>query len=157
MLVLAPVALLLLLPAALGLDRYVVTDPSMDGSLGRGSIVLARDVPPADLRVGDVITVPRPGHSGDERVNRRIVTIRDGVATVASDHGTADASTVRLTASSYSRIWLGVPWVGYPFVVDGGMAVLSAVALAALVVALAAGRRSPPKGVRQSRPRLSVG
>ena len=157
MLVLAPVVLLLLLPAALGLDRYVVTDASMDGSLGRGSVALARDVPPSDLQVGDVINVRSHGQHGD-RVNRRIVAIRDGAATVAADDGSVDPMTVSLTGpSSYSRIWLGVPWIGYPFVVDGGWAVLAAVALAALLLAIAMGRRSQPKPVRQPRPRLSVG
>ena len=39
----------------------------MDGSLGRGSVVLARDVPPTDLRVGDVITFLPPGADPDER------------------------------------------------------------------------------------------
>jgi len=157
MLVLAPVVLLLLLPAALGLDRYVVTDASMDGSLGRGSVALARDVPPSDLQVGDVINVRSHGQHGD-RVNRRIVAIRDGAATVAADDGSVDPMTVSLTGpSSYSRIWLGVPWIGYPFVVDGGWAVLAAVALAALLLAIAMGRRGQPKPVRQPRPRLSVG
>ena len=157
MLVLAPVVLLVLLPAALGLDRYVVTDPSMDGSLGRGSVALARDVPPSDLRVGDVINVRAPGPHGD-RVNRRIVEISGGTAMVASDDGSTDPMRVSLTGpTSYSRIWLGVPWIGYPFVVDGGWAVLAAVALAALIMALAMGRRGQPKPVRQPRPRLSVG
>ena len=157
MLVLAPVVLLLLLPAALGLDRYVVTDSSMDGSLGRGSVALARDVPPSDLRVGDVISLRAPGHHGD-RVNRRIVAISDGAATVAPDDGSADRTTISLTGpSSYSRIWLGVPWIGYPFVVDGGWALLAAVAFAALILAIAMGRRGHPRPVRQPRPRLSVG
>ncbi len=63
-----------------GLDRYVVTDRSMDGSLARGSVVLAREVPTADLEVGDVITFRSAGaRSSDERVTRRIVAIEDGV------------------------------------------------------------------------------
>ena len=70
LLVLAPVVLLVLLPAVLGLQRYVVTDRSMDGVPGRGSVVLAREVPAADLEVGDVITFRlRRTASSDERVH----------------------------------------------------------------------------------------
>ena len=58
--VLVPVVLLVLLPAVLGFERYVVTDRAMDGSVSRGSVVLAREVPPTDLRVGDVISFRPP-------------------------------------------------------------------------------------------------
>ena len=56
LLVMAPVVLLVVLPAVFGLERFVVTDSAMGGSMGQGSVVLARDVPPTDLRVGDVIS-----------------------------------------------------------------------------------------------------
>ena len=94
LLVLAPVVLLVLLPAVLGLQRYVVTDRSMDGSLARGSVVLAREVPTADLEVGDVVTFPPAEGSSDERVTRRIVAIEDGVATTQADthHRPADTA-----------------------------------------------------------------
>jgi signal peptidase len=158
LLVLAPVVLLVLLPAVLGLQRYVVTDRSMDGSLGRGSVVLAREVPPADLEVGDVITFPLPESSSDERVTRRIVAIKHGVAiTQADTTGSRDRLAVRLTGPSYARVLLGVPWIGYPFVMDGGWILLVAAALAALVTALATGRHAPPKVVGQTRARLPVG
>ena len=156
-LVLAPVVLLLLLPAALGLDRSIVADRSMDGSTGRGSIVLARDVPAGDLRVGDVITVPTPEPGTEERTYRRIVALRDDVATVAADGDGARRETVPLTDGSYSRVSVGVPWIGYPFLVQGGWAALVAVALAALFLALAKTRRSPPRAVGRPRTRLSVG
>ena len=86
LLVLVPVVLLVLLPAVLGLDRYVITDDAMDGSLGRGSVVLAREVPPTDLQVGrrDHLPAARAATS-DERVTRRIVAIDDGVATTEGD------------------------------------------------------------------------
>ncbi len=158
LLVLAPVVLLVLLPAVLGLQRYVVTDRSMDGSLGRGSVVLAREVPPADLEVGDVITSGRRTARSDERVTRRIVAIEDGVATTQADTtGSQDPWAVPLTSASYARVWLGVPWIGYPFVMDGGWVLLAAAALAAFVLALATGRRAPQKVVGQTRTRLPVG
>jgi signal peptidase len=156
--VLIPVVLLVLLPAVLGLDRFVVTDSSMDGSLGRGAVVLARDVPPSDLRVGDVISLPAPRGSADERVNRRIVAIEGDLATTQADStGSADPWSVPLDESSYARVWLGIPWIGYPFVVDGGWVLLAMIALAAFVLALATGRRHPPSVVWPARTREPVG
>jgi signal peptidase I len=156
--VLVPVVLLVLLPTVLGLDRYVVTDSSMDGSLGRGSVVLAREVPSGDLRVGDVVTFQPPGGRADERVTRRIVAIDETVARTRADgSGRIDRWVLPLDGSAYSRVWLGIPWIGYPFVVDGGWVVLALLAVAALVLALAAGGRQPRSVVRSARPRLPVG
>lgn len=158
LLVLAPVLLLVLLPAVLGLQRYVVTDRSMDGSLGRGSVVLAREVPTADLEVGDVISFRPPDGSSDERVTRRIVAIKDGVATTQADTSASkDPWAVPLTSASYPRVLLGVPYVGYPFVMGGGWVLLVAAALAAFVLALSTGRRAPLKVVRQTRTHVPVG
>ena len=120
--------------------------------------MLAREVPTADLEVGDVITFRPPDGSSDERVTRRIVAIKDGVATTQADTtGSQDPWAVPLTSSSYARVWLGVPYIGYPFVMDGGWVLLAAAALAAFVLALATGRRAPLKVVGQTRTRLPVG
>ncbi len=160
MLVLAPVVLLVVLPTVLGLDRYVATDRSMDGSLGRGSVLMARQVGPTDLAVGDVISFRPPGGGSDERVTRRIVSIEDGVVTTEADiaRGTGSADRITLPASdSYARVWLGVPWIGYPFVMDGGWILLSAAALAALVLAFATGPHAPQKAAGPTRARMPVG
>ena len=155
--VLVPVVLLVLLPTVLGLDRYVITDSSMTGSLGRGSVVLAREVPPGDLRVGDVLTFRPPGAGPDERVTRRVVAIDDTVARTRADGASRrDPWVLPLDASSYARVWLGIPWIGYPFVVDGGWVVLALLAVAALVLALSAGRRQASSAVRSARPRMPV-
>jgi hypothetical protein len=156
------VVLLVLLPAVLGLDRYVVTDRAMDGALGRGSVVLAREVPPSDLRVGDVITFQEPGTRSHERVIRRIVAIEDGVATTQADRtGTADPVRVPLSASAYPRVWLAIPWIGYPFVMDGGWVLLALIAVGAFVLTLVMGRRQSQPVVRPTRsrqgPRQPVG
>jgi signal peptidase I len=158
LLVMAPVVLLVLLPAVLGLDRYVITDDSMDGSLGRGSVVLAHEVPPTDLRVGDVISFRPPGENGDDRFTRRIIAIDDGVATTRGDaSGRTDPWRVPLTESTYSRVWVSVPWVGYPFALDGGWGLLILGAAAALTLGVVAGRPSPQKAARPARTRLTVG
>ncbi len=157
MLVLTPVVLLVLLPTVLGLDRYVVTDRSMDGSLSRGSVVLAREVPAADLEVGDVITFrPAGATTPEERVTRKIVAIKGTVATTRAE-STGTEGTMPLTRPSYPRVLVGVPWIGYPFLVDGGWTLLAAAALGAFILALVAGHWAPQKVARQSRTRLSVG
>jgi hypothetical protein len=157
LLVLVPVVLLVLLPAVLGLDRYVVTDQAMDGSLARGSVVLAREVPPSDLRVGDVITFTRPDLDSDELVVRRIVGLDEGVATTRADTASAsDPWTLPLTDTDYARVSVGVPWMGYPLVMDGGWIRLALAAAAALWVALFANWRSPTKVVKPARSGLPV-
>jgi signal peptidase len=157
MVVLFPVVLLVLLPAVLGLGRFVVTEDGMDGSLGRGAVVLAREVPPSDLRAGDVISFRPPGES-DERVTRRIVAIEHGVATTRADAmGAEDPWQLGLTDTSYSRVELGVPWVGYPFVAESGWVLLTLPAGAALLLALLAGHRTPHAVVRPGRAGLPVG
>jgi signal peptidase len=133
----------------------------MDGSMGRGSVVLAREVSPTDLRVGDVISFRPPGESGesgDDRVTRRIIAIDNGVATTEGDAtGRSDPWTLPLTASAYARIWVSVPWIGYPFAVDGGWGLLLLSAAAAIGLAVAAGRVSAPKLARAARTGLPVG
>jgi signal peptidase len=158
MVVLFPVVLLVLLPAVLGLGRFVVTEEGMDGSLGRGAVVLAREVPPSDLRTGDVISFRPPGQS-DERVIRRIVAIEHGVAVTRADAtDTADPWRLRLTDPSYSRVELGVPWVGYPFVAESGWVLLTVPAGAALLLALLAGPPRPTQAVvKPTRAGLPVG
>ena len=158
LLVLGPVVLLVVLPAVLGLQRYVVTDRSMDGSLGRGSVVLAREVPAEDLEVGDVITFRPPTDSSDDRVTRRIVAIKHGLATTRADStGSNDLWSVPVTSpSTYPRVWLGVPYLGYPFVLDGGWVLLVAAALAALVATFATRRRGPRNVVGWTRTHVPV-
>jgi signal peptidase len=74
---LVALAALMLVPAALGLQRYVIEGGSMGSSVPRGSIAYERAVPVAELRVGDVITYTHEA----ARVTHRIVWIgrdRDG-------------------------------------------------------------------------------
>jgi signal peptidase I len=155
LLVLAPVVLLVLLPTVLGLDRYVVTERAA-GSPGRGSVVLAREVPPTDLRVGDVITFRPADSDSADRVTSKVVSIEDGVATTQDDGSGADALEVPLTGSSYARVWLSVPWIGYPFLMDGGWLLLALAAASALSLAVAAGRRNSHRVVRPTRQGLPV-
>ena len=147
LLVLAPLMLLLLVPPALGLDRFVVTDDSMDGTLGRGSVALARAAPTGDLEPGDVITFERPGPE-DGVVTRRIVSIEGASAVTRGDAlDEVDPWTLELTEGTYPRLLFGVPYVGYPFTGDfgsGGWTVLLLVA--GLALALGAGGSQRERG-----------
>lgn len=140
--VLVPVMLMLLLPPALRLDPFVVTDAAMEGSVGRGSVVLARDVPVADLEVGDVITFDRPGPEAG-LVTRRIVSLDGSRATTQGDaNRQVDPWTLELDEATYPRMLFHVPWVGYPFTGDvgaGGWMVLALVAGLALLLGVGHG------------------
>src|SRR5215475_949591 len=68
----------LLIPAALGYQRYVIVSGSMTGTYDRGSIVFDREVPVSDLKVGDVITYEPPaGASSEKLVTHRIFRISE--------------------------------------------------------------------------------
>jgi signal peptidase len=66
----------LVVPALLGLQRYVIVSGSMSGTYDRGALVFDEVVPVRDLRVGDVITYrPPPGAGPTGLVTHRIVAI----------------------------------------------------------------------------------
>lgn len=126
LLVLAPVVVLLLLPSALGLQRHVVSDAAMegssDGSIGRGSLALTREVPAADLEPGDVITFRPPGLEEQGAVTRRLVSVDDGVARTAGDNlYRPDPWGLDVSSGTYARVVLPVPLVGYLFAGPGGL------------------------------------
>jgi signal peptidase len=136
-----------------------MTDDSMDGSLGRGSVALAHDVPPSDLRVGDVITFLPPGATDeDARVTHRIVAIDSGMARTKGDAARhSDPWTLALDDPTYARVWVSVPWIGYPFLISGGWVLLLLAAGTALSLSVLTGRSSPQREARPARAKLSVG
>ena len=71
------IAGLMVVPAALGLHRYVILTGSMTGTYDPGSIVFDKQVPTSSLEIGDAITyAPPPGMSPNhELVTHRIVKI----------------------------------------------------------------------------------
>ena len=110
------VALAYVLPAAFGLQRYVIAGGSMTGSISKGSVVLEEVVPVSDLRVGDVITyVPPPGSGVDNLVTHRIAAIAgDTFRTKGDANATPDPWTFDLTSGTQPRVVQHVPLVGYP-------------------------------------------
>ena len=114
-------AAMMLAPALLGYERYVITGGSMDGAIGRGSIAFDRPVPVDDLRVGDVITYQPPPHSTTAGlVTHRIVWAghdRDGhraFRTKGDANRGADPWRFTLTRPTQARVAFHVPYAGYP-------------------------------------------
>ena len=129
-------ALVVLVPALLGFQRYVITSGSMTGTYDRGSLVFDRVVPTASLHAGDVITFQPPGHAG--LVTHRIASVRtvrgQRVFTTKGDANRApDAwGAVKLANAKQARVAFHVPYVGY------GIAALSERRVRMLLVGLPA-------------------
>ena len=121
------IAGMMLVPAALGLHRYVILTGSMTGTYDPGSIVFDKQVPTSSLEVGDAITyAPPPGMSPNhELVTHRIVRIapRRGGQRVYQTKGDANKTPDRwrfvLPAAEQDKVVFHVPYAGYIFAVLG--------------------------------------
>lgn len=110
--------LCVLVPAALGFQRYVITSGSMTGTTyDRGSLVFDRVVATSSLRKGDVITFRPPGQTG--LVTHRIVAVQvvrgQRVFTTKGDaNRTADIwGPLTLHDARQARVAFHAPYVGY--------------------------------------------
>jgi signal peptidase I len=110
----------LLLPAALGYQRYVIVSGSMSGTYDKGSIVFDEEVPVEDLKVGDVITYEPPsGTFSQDLVTHRIAWIgtdKEGersFRTKGDANPSADPWTFNLDRTDQARVAFSVPYVGY--------------------------------------------
>jgi signal peptidase len=133
-------ALLVLVPALVGWERYAIVSGSMTGTYDRGSLVLAEVVPVDDLRVGDVITYTPP--AGDHLVTHRIAWIgRDDAGrrifrTKGDANAVADPWTFRLDRPTQARVRMGVPYAGHALTALGRRDVrMIVIALPALLIA----------------------
>ena len=111
------VAVAILLPAAFGLQRYVIAGGSMEGTYDLGSIVFEEVVPVSELKVGDVITYVPPAESGlDDLVTHRIVSIEgDTFRTKGDANADVDPWTFQLTAATQPRVVSHVNYAGFVF------------------------------------------
>jgi signal peptidase I len=107
-------------PAALGLEHYVIVGSSMDGTIDRGSVVFEEQVPTGALRVGDVITYSPPSSAGSTHlVTHRIVSIhraRGGerlFRTKGDANAAADPWRFTLDQPQQVKVVEHVPYVGY--------------------------------------------
>lgn len=121
--IVTPVTVLALVPTVFGFDRYVMTKDLMGDSIGRGDLMFDRMVPASDLEVGDVISYIPPASSGlDRSITRRVIDVGDGFIRTQADSRT-EADTWSLDQRDYpavSRLFLSVPYVGYPFLLAEG-------------------------------------
>lgn len=115
-------AALMLLPAMLGYQRFVIMTGSMTGTYDRGSIVYDRPVPVSQLKVGDPITYsPPPGFTSQARVSHRIWSIRRGpngeriFRTKGDANKHPDAWTFTLNQPMQDKVIFHIPEVGYLF------------------------------------------
>ncbi len=133
-------------PAALGLQHYVVVGGSMDGTIDRGSVVFEQSVPTAALRVGDVITYSPPSNADSTPfVTHRIFSIGEGRggARVFRTKGDANASPdpwhFTLDQPQQAKVVGHVPYVGYALAALGIRWVrILAIGIPALLIALSA-------------------
>jgi signal peptidase I len=137
-------AAILLVPAALGFQRYVIVSGSMTGTYDKGSIVFDREVPVADLKVGDTITYePPPGASSQKFVTHRIFRIQENAEgervfrTKGDANDSADPWTFTLDKPDQAKVAFSVPYVGYLLAALSIPAVrMLAIGIPAVVVAL---------------------
>jgi signal peptidase len=144
----------MLVPALLGMQRYVIDGGSMTGTYDRGSIVFERAVPVGQLHVGDVITYdPPPTAHVDGLVTHRIYAIHTGTvpergqspkaaATYYRTKGDANAHPdpwrFMLPSASQPRVVFAIPYLGYAFAALGIRWVrMLVIGLPAIAVALA--------------------
>jgi signal peptidase len=113
-------AAILLVPAALGFQRYVIVSGSMTGTYDKGSIVFDKEVPVSDLEAGNVITYePPPGASSQKFVTHRIFRIEENAKgervfrTKGDANETADPWTFTLDKPDQAKVAFSVPYVGY--------------------------------------------
>ena len=110
---------LLVLPALMGWQRYVIVSGSMTGTYDRGSLVLDEVVPVASLKVGDVITYTPPHGAGPAGlVTHRIASITPQQGSVVyrtkgdANQG-ADPWTFTLPRAEQARVRAGIPYAGF--------------------------------------------
>jgi signal peptidase len=129
----------MLLPAAFGYQRYVITGGSMQGTYDRGSIVFDKPVPVADLEVGDVVTYTPPASTGVHGlITHRIISVtnhgKDGFSyrTKGDANQDADPWHFQLDQPTQARVAFSIPYVGF------GIAALSMLPVRMLIIGVPA-------------------
>ena len=137
-------AAVILGPAVLGYDRYVVLTGSMTGTYDPGSMIFNQPIRSSDLRVDDVVTYVPPTSSGygTRPITHRVAELgRDGqgrlsVRTKGDANGAAD--TWRFVPKGTVSVVRGsVPYIGYVYAeLNTRRGRLFAFALPAMLIAL---------------------
>jgi signal peptidase I len=137
-------AMICVLPALWGWQRYAIVSGSMTGSYDRGTLVLAEVVPVAELRAGDVITYAPPAGAGPRHlVTHRIHSIRRGESgrpvfrTKGDANRVPDPWTFTLPQATQARARAGIPYAGFALSALGRRDVrMAVIGLPALLIAL---------------------
>ena len=108
-------AALIVVPALLGYQRYVIDGGSMGPAIARGSIAYDEPVPVSALRVGDVITyTPPPGAPVQTQLTHRIVSIHGPVIVTKGDSNRArDPWSFTPRGRTEARVAFHLPLLGY--------------------------------------------
>jgi signal peptidase I len=128
----------MLLPAAFGYHRYVITGSSMQGTYDRGSIVFDKAVPVSELKEGDVITYTPPADTGVRGlITHRIVSVHqdergEWFRTKGDANEKADPWRFQLSQPTQARAAFSIPFLGF------GIAALSMLPVRMLVIGLPA-------------------
>jgi signal peptidase len=133
-----------LVPALLGMQRYVITSGSMTGTYDRGSLLYAEVVPTSTLKVGDVITYTPPAGAGPTGlVTHRIASIAPGpggarvLRTKGDANEAVDPWTFTLRNPTQARASFHLPYVGFGLAALGDRRVrMLVIGFPALLVAL---------------------
>ena len=109
--------LVIMVPALLGMQRYVITGGSMTGTISKGSVIYSRLTSVEQLKVGDIITFYPPGYSAP--VTHRIIGIdagQDGklvFRTKCDFNEVADPWKATLVEPRQARYVFHIPAIGY--------------------------------------------
>lgn len=90
-----------------------VLSPSMSPTFDAGDLVVTRQVATGDIRVGDVVVLPRPDADG-ERYAHRVVQLDEGnvVVTKGDNNPAADPQKLRITSADVPLVIGHVPSIG---------------------------------------------
>lgn len=109
-----------LLPTLLGYGRYTIVSGSMTGTYDTGSMIYTKEIPTAQLRVGDVITYAPPAGKSPQaivthRIFSRTVDAKGGVVfrTKGDANQSADNWTFALNEPTQATVRFGIPYLGY--------------------------------------------
>jgi signal peptidase I len=132
----------ILLPAVLGIQRYVITGGSMTGTIPKGAVIYSKVTPAERLKVGDIITFHPPGYS--TAVTHRIIAVEsapDGqraFRTKGDFNEVADPwNPIVLNEPQQARYLFHIPLFGYVLAALAVRSVrLALIGLPALLIAL---------------------
>lgn len=142
--VLAFLATLLVWPvvgAAMGWNDAAIASGSMAPRIAVGDVVVGSPIAFDDVRAGQVVTVPLPGHSDVQLTHRVHEVTADGLVTKGDANRVADSTPVVDGPVYLAR--LRVPLVGYPVLWARTGAVLPLAATVVAVALLAVGAVRP--------------